>query len=465
MAKPKTVYVCGNCGYESIKWYGKCPSCGEFSAMVEETRLPEPLPGKAGKRGGGVLQHAAPLSSDTYYGDEENRITTGLSELDRVFGGGMVKGSVTLLGGDPGIGKSTLLLQICETLGKTQKVLYVSGEESRRQIKMRAVRLGVTTENLLLLTDTELQAVDLAIENIKPDIVFIDSIQTMYNSELSSLPGNPSQIRDCAASLIATAKAREISIVFIGHMNKEGTIAGPKMLEHIVDTVLYFEGDKNLTYRIIRAVKNRFGSTNEIGIFEMGEEGLVEVPNPSAALLAGRPENVAGTCMVCVYEGTRPILAEVQGLINQTYLGTARRMANGIDYNRLTMLLAVLEKRTGLKLSTCDAYCNVIGGLKLTEPSSDLAAVLACASSYFDKPVAENLIAFGEVGLVGELRSVRNVAARVSEAMRLGYSKFIIPFANRPKREIEGATIYAVKNIGEAIEIAIGPSEKPEQDK
>ncbi len=467
MAKLQTIHICTDCGHESIKWYGKCPGCGAFSTMIEEVRMKESSAPKPSYARGKVTQGAKSLADNIEYTEEDHRIMTGMSELDRVFGGGIVRGSVTLLGGDPGIGKSTLLLQICEKLGEGHKILYVSGEESRRQIKMRADRLGVNTPSLLLLTDTELQNVDIVIENEKPDILIIDSIQTMYNSELSSLPGNPSQIRDCASALISRSKSMEIATIFIGHMNKEGSIAGPKILEHMVDTVLYFEGDKNLTYRIIRAVKNRFGSTNEIGIFEMAEEGLQEVANPSAALLSGRPENVAGTCMVCIMEGTRPILAEVQALVNQTYLGTARRMSNGIDYNRLAMLLAVLEKRVGVRLSTCDAYCNVIGGLKLTEPSSDLAAILATASSYFDRPITEKLIVFGEVGLVGELRSVRNVAVRVNEAMRLGYNTFIIPYANRPKREIEGATIYAVRNIGEAINIAIGDIDveyEPEKD-
>ena len=454
MAKSRTTYVCGECGYESAKWYGRCPSCGNYNTMEEELRLPEPV----ARRGAAAAQaQALPLTADAPT-DEEHRLSTGLSELDRVFGGGLVRGSVTLLGGDPGIGKSTILLQACQELAARHTVLYVTGEESRRQIKLRADRLGASRDSLLLLTDTELASVQQAVEQHNPAVVVIDSIQTMYSSNLASLPGTVSQIRECANALISLAKSREVVFLFIGHMNKAGTIAGPKMLEHMVDTVLYFEGDKNLTYRIIRAVKNRFGSTNEIGIFEMGESGLTEVDNPSAALLSGRPHHVPGSCTVCVLEGTRPILAEVQALLSESAYGNARRMATGVENMRMAMLLAVLEKRAGLKLGNMDAYCNVVGGLRLSEPSSDLAVVLSAASSYYERPVADDLVAFGEVGLAGELRSVRGVSARIAECVRLGYTSFLIPYQDRPKETPPGVEIYAVKNIVEAVEIGLTAS-------
>ena len=461
MSKSKSKYVCRECGYESLKWLGRCPSCGNFNTLEEELVLSEP-PSRKGAKAfvlRGAFPEANSLASEPDGGadGEKDRILTGMAELDRVFGGGLVPGSVTLLGGDPGIGKSTILLQACQAIARQGKVLYVSGEESRRQIRLRAQRLKVSNPDVLLLTNTELQAVEHAIETENPSVVIIDSIQTMYSADLNSLPGTISQIKECANALISAAKAREITFLFIGHMNKEGSIAGPKMLEHMVDTVLYFEGDKNLTYRIIRAAKNRFGSTNEIGIFEMGEEGLEEVENPSAALLSGKPHGVSGTCTVCVLEGTRPILAEVQALLTETSFGAPRRMSTGIDQNRCAMLLAVLEKHVGLRLSTSDAYCNVVGGLRLSEPSSDLALILAAASSYLDRPVYDNLIAFGEVGLAGELRSVRGVSSRIAEAARLGYTSFVVPHTDRPKTPVEGVEIYAVKNIGEAIEIALQP--------
>ncbi|MBQ3077213.1 MAG: DNA repair protein RadA [Clostridia bacterium] len=460
MAKTKSKFVCRECGYESVKWLGRCPSCGTFNSMEEELLVPAvPVRGTAIPGG---YPPALPLtiSSEEEMRDEEDRLTTGMSELDRVFGGGLVRGSVTLLGGDPGIGKSTILLQACQSIARQGRVLYVSGEESRRQIRLRASRLKVSSPDVLLLTNTELATVEHAIEKERPSVVIIDSIQTMFSSQLNSLPGTVSQIKECANALIMLAKTQEICFLFIGHMNKEGSIAGPKMLEHMVDTVLYFEGDKNLTYRIIRAAKNRFGSTNEIGIFEMGEEGLEEVENPSAALLSGRPHEVPGTCTVCVLEGTRPILAEVQALLSESSFTSPRRMATGIEQNRAAMLLAVMEKHLSLRMSAIDAYCNVVGGLRLSEPSSDLAVVLAAASSYLNRPVQENLVAFGEVGLAGELRSVRGVSTRIAEAVRLGYTSFVIPHTDRPKTPIEGATIYAVKNIAEALEIALAPQEQ-----
>ncbi len=451
MAKLKSFFVCTECSYESVKWYGKCPSCNIFNCMVEDVRSDEKSSVKLAPSSNFKLINLSEDNSDT----QEVRVSTKIEELDRVFGGGIVKGSVTLLGGDPGIGKSTLLLQVCDKQHDSQKVLYVSGEESHRQIKMRAQRLSLSTQDILLLTSAALEDILLAIERENPDLVIIDSVQTLYSKELGSLPGTVTQIRECATTLTNLAKSKEISFVFIGHITKEGTLAGPKLLEHMVDTVLYFEGDKNLTYRIIRSIKNRFGSTNEIGIFEMGEKGLTQVENPSAALLSGKPKNVAGTCTVCIMEGTRPILAEVQALLIESKFGSPRRAATGIESNRLSMLLAVLEKRGGLRLSDFDAYVNVIGGLRLTEPSFDISLILAAASSYLDKPVSDDLIAFGEVGLVGELRSVHFATERIREALRLGYTKFIIPYSSRPKEKIDGATIYAVKTIAEAIEIAI----------
>lgn len=460
MSKNKSKLVCRECGYESVKWLGRCPSCGSFNTMDEEVVLPDSPGLKAGGRRQGEFPKARPLldlAAEDPSDNERDRIATGLKELDRVFGGGLVRGSVTLLGGDPGIGKSTILLQASGQIAKQYKVLYVSGEESRRQIRLRADRLQISSNELLLLTNTEFQAVEQTIETENPAVVVIDSIQTMFSTDLNALPGTISQIKECANALISIAKSREITFLFIGHMNKEGSIAGPKMLEHMVDTVLYFEGDKNLTYRIIRAAKNRFGSTNEIGIFEMRENGLEEVENPSAALLAGKPHDVPGTCTVCVLEGTRPILAEVQALLIESNLGSPRRMSTGIDQHRCAMLLAVLEKHVGLRLSSVDAYCNVVGGLRLNEPSSDLALILAAASSFLDRPVQDDFIAFGEVGLAGELRSVRGVSSRIAEAVRLGYHSFVVPYTDRPKTPVDGATVYAVRNIREAIEIALKP--------
>ena len=462
MSKSRSKYVCRECGYESLKWLGRCPSCGNFNTMEEELVLSEPA-----EKGRGARYFEASFSSEAVVltqepqgpqaQDEKERIVTGMSELDRVFGGGLVPGSVTLLGGDPGIGKSTILLQACQAMAQQGKVLYVSGEESPRQIRLRAQRLGVSDPNLLLLSNTELQAVERAVEREAPRVVIIDSIQTMFDARLNSLPGTVSQIKECASALISLAKTREITFLFIGHMNKEGSIAGPKMLEHMVDTVLYFEGDKNLAYRIIRASKNRFGSTNEIGIFEMGQAGLREVENPSAALLSGKPHGVSGTCTVCILEGTRPILAEIQALLVESRFGSPRRMSTGVEQNRCAMLLAVMEKHLDLKLGTSDAYFNVVGGLRLNEPSSDLALVLAAASSYFNRPVYDEIVAFGEVGLAGELRSVRGVSERIAEAARLGYTSFLVPHTDRPKAPIKGTTVYAVKNIGEAVEIALQP--------
>ena len=387
--------------------------------------------------------------------EDEQRYKTGLGELDRVLGGGIVKGSLVLLGGDPGIGKSTILLQICHYLGDTLKILYVSGEESRRQLKLRADRLGVNNANISVLTETDIEAVCELIRCEKPDLVMVDSIQTMNLAELSSSSGSVTQVRECTNFLMRTAKLLDVPILIVGHVNKDGAIAGPKVLEHIVDAVLYFEGDKQMSYRILRAVKNRYGSTNEIGVFQMGDRGLAEVENPSLMLLSGRPRHVSGTCVACAMEGTRPILAEVQGLATTTGFGNRRRMSTGFDYNRMSLLLAVLEKRAGYFFSNVDAYINVVGGLRLDEPAVDLAVAMALVSSLKDMPVLENALAFGEIGLAGEIRSVSHAEARVAEAARLGFSRCILPYHNRKtissnvKNSIE---LVGVRNIRDAFE-------------
>ncbi|MBR6509826.1 MAG: DNA repair protein RadA [Clostridia bacterium] len=423
--KVKTVYVCNECGYESSKWIGKCTGCGSWNSMVEEvvsTAKPQFPAASVSKSA-----IAKPLSEITL--NDEERFITGISELDRVLGGGIVKGSVVLLSGDPGIGKSTILLQICNALQEKLKVLYVSGEESALQIKMRAGRLGVNSDSVSIMTETDVRAVCDYISAYKPDLVMIDSIQTMQLLELSSACGSIVQVRECTNMLLRTGKDLGIPIFIVGHVNKGGDIAGPKVMEHIVDTVLYFEGERNQSYRILRGIKNRFGSTNEIGVFEMTDIGLKEVENPSAMLLSGRMADVSGGCITCVIEGTRPILAEVQGLVSATGFGNARRTATGFDYNRLNLLLAVLEKRLGLYFSNLDAYVNIVGGMRLDEPAADLAVALSLVSGLTDIPIDENLIAFGEIGLSGELRSVPRAQARINEAARLGFTKCILPKA------------------------------------
>ena len=398
--KIKTIYICSECGYESAKWFGKCPGCGQWNTMSEEIRE------SYGKSKSSAVVRARPSAAAVpitqISTEDEYRYFTGSKELDRVLGGGIVKGSLVLLGGDPGIGKSTILLQICSHLGKILKILYISGEESKRQIKLRATRLGVNCENLYVMTETDVQAVADRIQSEKPDLVMIDSIQTMNFAELSSSPGSVTQVRECTSILMRASKSLDIPCIIVGHVNKDGAIAGPKVLEHIVDAVLYFEGDKQMSYRILRAVKNRYGSTNEIGVFRMGDSGLSEVENPSMMLLSGRPKNVSGTCVACPMEGSRPILAEIQGLVTNSGYGNARRMSTGFDYNRMSMLLAVLEKRCGYYFSSLDAYVNVIGGLRLDEPAADLAVAIALVSSLKDIVVPEDLLAFGEVGLTGQ---------------------------------------------------------------
>ena len=427
MAKIKTSYICSECGFESPKWYGKCPSCGEWNTLNEELNSQQTK--NSFSNSFSTVNQV--LALDDICGENDERIPTKIEEFDRVLGGGIVKGSLVLLSGDPGIGKSTILLQICQNLGsKGQKILYVSGEESANQIKLRAVRIGVTTKNLFILSQTDLATIVECIKAEKPDIVIIDSIQTMVYEQVNSSAGSITQVRECTNVFMHTAKGLGIPIFIVGHVNKDGAIAGPKVLEHIVDTVLYFEGERNYSYGILRGVKNRFGSTNEIGVFEMTADGLKEVLNPSLMMISGRPKNTSGTCVACVMEGTRPILAEVQGLVCATGFGTPRRMSTGFDYNRMSMLLAVLEKRAGYFFNNMDAYVNVVGGLKLDEPAADLTVALALVSSLKDKAVDDKTIAFGEVGLAGEIRAVNNCEQRIAEAKRLGFERCIIPFHN-----------------------------------
>ena len=453
MAKAKTVFYCTNCGNETPKWQGRCPACGAWNTMEEHIEKPV-APGKAKSAPVGVSRKAQKLS-DLDTGDEI-RFSTGMGELDRVLGGGAVAGSLVLVGGAPGIGKSTLLLQICNSLCAGRRVLYVSGEESERQLKLRAMRLRVEPDELFILSETRLSDILEAVEEIKPDILIADSIQTLYNEENESAPGSVSQVKDCTMSLMQISKSQGITVFVVGHINKDGAIAGPKVLEHMVDCVLYFEGDPNTSYRLLRAAKNRFGSTNEIGVFEMMDSGLSEVPNPSQMLLAGRPEGAPGTCVACVMEGTRPVLAEVQALVAKTTFNVPRRTADGFDFNRAALLLAVAEKRGGMKLNVFDAYINVIGGLRLDEPGADLPVILAVASSYRDRPIADDMVAIGEVGLTGEIRSVSHMNQRLQEVARLGFKQCIIPKGGSEKLEIpKDLTVYRVKNLWEAIETAL----------
>lgn len=455
-AKNKIIYICSNCGAEAAKWSGKCPDCGEWNTMEES--LKEAAVKKATAVYAPSSKIYAPRRINEIELTEEQRYKTGLSELDRVFGGGIVKGSLVLISGDPGIGKSTILLQICQYLGMEHEILYVSGEESARQIKLRANRLGVDSENLKILTETDVQLAIEYIRSEKPGIVMIDSIQTMNYTDLNSSPGSVTQVRECTNALMRCAKSLDIPMIMVGHVNKDGAIAGPKVLEHIVDAVLYFEGDRQMTYRILRAVKNRYGSTNEIGVFDMGENGLNQVENPSAAMLSGRPRNTSGTCVTAVMEGTRPLLAEIQGLATTSGYGQARRMSTGFDYNRMALILAVLEKRAGFYFSNLDSYLNVVGGLRLDEPAVDLAVAMALVSSLKDTPIREDTVVFGEIGLAGELRNVSHANLRISEAARLGFGRCVLPKhgvknispENYPDMEIIGA-----RNIREAFEACV----------
>ena len=451
MAKgKKSIFFCQNCGHEEAKWLGQCPACKEWNTFVEE-RIDSGI--TKGTTVAARAVHEAkvvPLTEVT--ADDDTRSETGIKELDRVLGGGIVPGSLVLVGGDPGIGKSTLLLQVCQRMAQMKKILYISGEESQAQIKLRANRMGNFTSGLLLLCETNLGIIRSVIEKERPELVVIDSIQTMYSEDVTSAPGSVSQVRESTNVFMQLAKGLCIPIFIVGHVTKEGTVAGPRVLEHMVDTVLYFEGDRHASYRILRGVKNRFGSTNEIGVFEMRSEGLVEVPNPSEMLLSGRPDDAPGTCVTCVMEGQRPVLAEVQALLAPAAQSVSRRTSNGFDYNRAAMLMAVLEKRGALKVSGCDAFLNVIGGLSVDEPAADLAAVLALASSYLDKPIGNHVAAIGEVGLTGELRSVNHLSERLSEVHRLGFETCIIPKQRKDQiRSPQGLALIEACNIAEAL--------------
>ena len=453
MAKTKTVFYCTACGNESPKWQGRCTACGAWNTMEEHIEKPAAA-GKA--KSAPVGQSRRPQRLREVDCDAEIRFSTGMGELDRVLGGGAVAGSLVLVGGAPGIGKSTLLLQICAQLCAGGKVLYVSGEESERQLKLRAQRLNVDPDGLYILSETRISDILEAVEEMKPDILIADSIQTLYNELNESSPGSISQVKDCTMTLMQLSKSQGITVFVVGHINKDGNIAGPKVLEHMVDCVLYFEGDPNTSYRLLRAAKNRFGSTNEIGVFEMADCGLIEVPNPSQMLLEGRPEGAPGTCVACVMEGTRPVLAEVQALVTRTTFNVPRRAADGFDFNRAVLLMAVAEKRANMKLNVFDAYINVIGGLRLDEPGADLPVVLAVASSYRDQVIADDLVAIGEVGLTGEIRSVSHMNQRLAEVARLGFKKCIIPRNGAEKLEIpDGLQVFRVRNLREAIEMAL----------
>lgn len=452
MSKTKTVWVCSECGYEAIKWQGQCPSCGNWNTLNEEIKEPSK---KISSNTLKFSNYVRPCVLEDISDKDNERYKTGICELDRVLGGGIVKGSVILLGGDPGIGKSTILLQVCNSFEKDKKILYVSGEESQHQIKLRANRLKVKNENLFIMAANDIEIIAEEIKSGLPDLVIIDSIQTMSHSEISSTVGSVSQVKECTNVLLRTAKSLDIPIIIVGHVNKDGGIAGPKVLEHIVDAVLYFEGDKQMSYRILRGIKNRYGSTNEIGVFKMSSFGLEEVENPSMALLSGRPKNVSGTCVSCVMEGTRPIFAEVQGLVTTSSFGNPRRMSTGFDYNRLSLILAVLEKRAGYFFSNLDTYINVIGGLRLDEPASDLAVALSLISSLKNKIIDEDILAFGEIGLGGEVRGVSFAEDRILEASRLGFKRCIMPIQNLKSlnREIKNSMeLIGVKSIREAFD-------------
>ncbi len=450
MAKGKTtVYFCQNCGYESGKWLGQCPGCREWNTFVEEM-IDKKSVGK-GRASDGEPARAVPLSAIEMRNEE--RVSTKLRELDRVLGGGIVQGSLILVGGDPGIGKSTLLLQVCRNLAMQKiSVLYISGEESLQQIKLRAERIGTFEDSLSLLCETNLETIEKVIDREKPQIVVIDSIQTMYHENVTSAPGSVSQVRESTGTLMQIAKGRGISVFIVGHVTKEGVVAGPRVLEHMVDTVLYFEGDRHAAYRILRGVKNRFGSTNEIGVFEMRQSGLEEVENPSEFMLSGKPEGASGSVVACSMEGTRPILLEVQALVCHTNFGIPRRTAAGTDLNRVNLLMAVLEKRLGLQLGSCDAYINIAGGIRMNEPAIDLGVVLSLISSYKEKPIDEKTICFGEVGLSGEVRAVSMAEQRVLEAKKLGFHTCILPEVCRTNiKEVQGIRLVGVNTVKDAM--------------
>ena len=453
-AKQKTVYCCSECGNETPNWAGKCPACGAWNTLVE-LKLDSAVTKGRGARGARAAVPSAKKISELDT-SAEIRFSTGISEFDRVLGGGAVVGALVLVGGAPGIGKSTLLLQMCGMIDKGRRVLYITGEESERQLKLRATRLGIDGD-IYVLAETDIDSIIACIGEVAPDVVIIDSIQTVSDAEVSSAPGSITQVRECTMRLMRVTKDKGLTMFVVGHINKEGSIAGPKVLEHMVDCVLYFEGERSTSFRILRAAKNRFGSTNEIGVFEMADNGLRCVENPSEMLLSGRPENSPGTCVACVIEGTRPILAEVQALLCQAGYNSAARRSNGIDYNRTAMLLAVLEKRGGLPVSNCDSYINVIGGLFLDEPAADLATILAIASSYLDRPLGADLAAIGEVGLSGEVRSVSALNQRLTEISRLGFKRCVIPAHVRDEvKQFDGMDVIPVKNVREAIRAVLG---------
>ena len=449
--KEKQIFFCKECGYESVKWLGQCPGCKQWNTLVEATAV---------KKGNKIVRDKAAakptLLSDISV-DSQDRWSTKMKELDRVLGGGIVRGSLILVGGDPGIGKSTLLLQVCKNLSDDKKVLYISGEESLKQIKLRAMRLGEFKNPVSMLCETDLDVIKESIKEYKPDVVVVDSIQTMYNAEVGSAPGSVSQVRESTNVLMQLAKGMQITIFIVGHVTKEGVVAGPRVLEHMVDTVLYFEGDRYASYRILRGVKNRFGSTNEIGVFEMRETGLMEVSNPSEYMLSGMPEGASGSVIACSIEGTRPILVEIQALVSRTNFGIPRRTAAGTDYNRVNLLMAVLEKRAGLQIGDCDAYVNIAGGIKITEPAMDLGIVMSVASSYKNKVIDNSTVVFGEVGLAGEVRSVSLAKERIAEAQKLGFKKCIIPKSslealdNSFVKNLKGIELIGIRNVAEAI--------------
>lgn len=460
MKAPKSIFVCTSCDYQSAKWLGKCPSCGAWNSFEEEIPMPEvkspvrPVAAKGGAR-------ALPINELTL--PAYMRSETGMGELDRVLGGGLVQGSVVLLSGEPGIGKSTLLMQISDTLAAKTRVLYVSGEESGGQLKLRAERLGVGGESLYLLTETSVDGILAECERLKPDVIIVDSIQTVYSDRLNSAPGSIAQVRESAMAFIALAKSVGCAVILVGHVNKEGGISGPKILEHMVDAVLYFEGDRRQAYRLIRAIKNRYGSTNEIGVFEMGDKGLAEVPNPSEMMLDGRPTDSPGNCAACVMEGSRPLIAEVQALVTKTSYPAPRRTCDGFDYNRMCLLLAVLEKRLNLRFSENDVYLNIAGGMRIDEPAADLAVALALLSGITDRLVPERLIAFGELGLSGEVRAISHIDYRVKEAARLGFTQILLPARcvgkslNVPK----GVEVIGVRNLVDVIRVLSRKREEP----
>lgn len=458
MAKERTIYVCSECGSETPNWAGKCPACGSWNTLKE-------LKITAGRTKNQQVSSSDPEIRPKRIADlslaEELRFMTGIPELDRVLGGGAVNGSLNLIGGAPGIGKSTLLLQMCGAVASNSVVLYITGEESERQIRLRADRLHVSGDQLYVFAETDLDRIVTAIDTVSPDIVIIDSIQTVSDNSVQSTPGSMTQIRECTMRIMRLTKEKGLTVFLIGHITKDGTIAGPKILEHMVDCVLYFEGEQDTSFRILRAVKNRYGSTNEIGVFEMEANGLRCVDNPSEMLLSGRPEHASGTCVTCVMEGTRPILAEIQALVTANPRNNASRRSNGIDYNRSAMLLAVLEKRGGLPVANCDTYINVVGGLYLEEPAADLATMLSLASSYLDRPVGDDLAAIGEIGLSGELRQVSALNQRLSEIARLGFKRCMIPAGGRERAEqIPGLQLIPVKNVRQAISVVLGKGER-----